>query len=249
MTMNRGSWRRQFSLWRSVLKTYLQRAIPFLPWWRVTFRRGFDEGDFVLTLLMCAGSAGMRLFVWRPEGGDLHFCPFSCCLNEVLWLKRAMVPRLAIVSNLLKVHTWTVCFLKILLASVIPVLRLIYEMVLRFNNEPENLENIVWKQNSILATNTGYTGEVTHQWIIIYDNDKNQIKNHIFTFSVQSLRWPFLSLRWTFRFATQFITSWTANFDWQLETIICTRSLHRRVYFIGQRWHNGCSFLVDKLSR
>ena len=80
------------------------------------------------------------------------------------------------------------------MASDIPKLLLLYEMVLRFNNEPESLENIVWKQNSILATDIGYTGEVTHQWII-YDNDKNQIKNHIFTFSVQSL-W------WTFRFAT-----------------------------------------------
>ena len=57
----------------------------------------------------------------------------------------------------LKVHTWTttevVVFfllifliffvLKILLASGIPVLFLLYEMVLRCNNEPENLVNNV----------------------------------------------------------------------------------------------------------
>ena len=47
----------------------------------------------------------------------------------------------------------------------------------------------------------------------------------IFTFPVQSLRW-------TFWFATLFITSWTANFDWQLAMLICTRNLHQPMYFI-----------------
>ena len=56
----------------------------------------------------------------------------------------------------LKVNTWTAIevfffwffwiffVLKILLASDIPVLLLLYEMVLRYNNEPENLLNNVW---------------------------------------------------------------------------------------------------------
>ena len=35
-------------------------------------------------------------------------------------------------------------------------------------NEPENIENIVW----IAESNTGDVGEVTYQWIMIYDNDK-----------------------------------------------------------------------------
>ena len=64
-------------------------------------------------------------------------------------------PYIYIFIFFLKVRTWTaievvsdfsesLCFLKILLASDIPVLHLLYEMVLRCNNKPENLENIVW---------------------------------------------------------------------------------------------------------
>ena len=48
------------------------------------------------------------------------------------------------------------------MASDIPVLLLLYEMVLHCYYEPEN---IVW----IAEFNTGYIGEVTHQWIIIYN--------------------------------------------------------------------------------
>ena len=40
---------------------------------------------------------------------------------------------------------WIFCFLKIGLASDIPMILNLYQMVLRCNNEPENLENIVWK--------------------------------------------------------------------------------------------------------
>ena len=39
---------------------------------------------------------------------------------------------------------WIFYFLKIVMASDISVILLLYEMVLHFNNEPENLENIFW---------------------------------------------------------------------------------------------------------
>ena len=57
----------------------------------------------------------------------------------------------------------------------------------------------------------------------------------IFTFPVQSLKW-------TFRFATEFITSWITNFEWQLAVLTCMCNLHQiYMYFLGQKWHCTCS--------
>ena len=35
-----------------------------------------------------------------------------------------------------------------------------------------------------------------------------------------SLIFPVQALRWTFRYVTEFITSWTATFEWQLTTLL-----------------------------